>query len=599
MSGYYPFPQERRQMERRQTTRAPPSRMADFDLSPTSTSTDNHNSSNSYGSTIHRIEQTFRGQPPLNFGPWNDPLSTPELRAHQQSQMEFHQTPAGDSFQEQQRTAPPTSGFAERLFPSQDDSLFFSQAYPAPHNQLGGNTSTHSRSEFLDWADNALQTDSGFSQQAPLANLPPVPHHRGSRVPQLSHTSHPGARGSIPNATRFPHSAAFLQDQELTPDAQWPLRFAPDGTSNTQAEWSGEEDRFDFFVNPNALNDDHQGAGSFHEATPNPATPLVATPSNTAYTRPVLAPGARKIAIPRARARIAVDSGSRAGSSAPSQDLDAVVGAVKKRGSKSCKDSDKVPEQAPSLRPSGLYFSSLQHARQEVKGLRWDPRPDETLPTSQEEREAVVQELFDAMQDMSVFEDKKSSSVLKKRWLGEATPTDDKEGSKSDEEDESADVDDPATTQYIARDDVYKPWVKEKICWEIVETAERIYVEGTDFVSILDPATLRECEKWRHLTFRKRIDTLVKVCRKFKSRVDKMLRGGVIEEYVLCPGMLLRNSEMNRHHNDVRKDDITAGRQRAGRPSKAVATAAAGKRKLKDSDDDEPAVVKRVRFKRD
>jgi hypothetical protein len=47
-----------------------------------------------------------------------------------------------------------------------------------------------------------------------------------------------------------------------------------------------------------------------------------------------------------------------------------------------------------------------------------------------------------------------------------------------------------------------------------------------------------------------------------------MMRGGVIEEYVLCPSTLLKNSSMNRVHNDVRKDDIVAGREREGRPTR-------------------------------
>jgi hypothetical protein len=91
------------------------------------------------------------------------------------------------------------------------------------------------------------------------------------------------------------------------------------------------------------------------------------------------------------------------------------------------------------------------------------------------------------------------------------------------------------------------------------DTAEKIYREGNAFVSILDPVKLKDCEASRYLTFRERIDMLIRVCREYKSRVDKMMCGSVIEEYVLCPGTLLKNSSMNRVHNDVRKEDIIAG----------------------------------------
>lgn len=113
--------------------------------------------------------------------------------------------------------------------------------------------------------------------------------------------------------------------------------------------------------------------------------------------------------------------------------------------------------------------------------------------------------------------------MLRKRWLGKIS-----EGANEDEdedEDEYGDADEPRHTQNTAIDAVYKPWVKERLCWEILastavpylvtgaeiakETIERIYREGTRFVSILDPETIKKFEKARGLSFIKRIAKLV------------------------------------------------------------------------------------------
>ncbi|KAL5118602.1 hypothetical protein ACEQ8H_003453 [Pleosporales sp. CAS-2024a] len=59
--------------------------------------------------------------------------------------------------------------------------------------------------------------------------------------------------------------------------------------------------------------------------------------------------------------------------------------------------------------------------------------------------------------------------------------------------------------------DFYQPWEKEKICWELAHTAEKIYDEGTWFISILDAEILKNAEKSRHLKFRERIDMLIQL----------------------------------------------------------------------------------------
>jgi hypothetical protein len=97
---------------------------------------------------------------------------------------------------------------------------------------------------------------------------------------------------------------------------------------------------------------------------------------------------------------------------------------------------------------------------------------------------------------------------------------------------------------------------------------EKLYREGTHFVTILDPKILEEAEKWRKLTFVQRKDTFVELLRSYKSRVDKLMRGPCLEEYVLTIGKLITQSKQNRVNNDRRGDDLVAGRQREDRQLK-------------------------------
>jgi hypothetical protein len=89
-------------------------------------------------------------------------------------------------------------------------------------------------------------------------------------------------------------------------------------------------------------------------------------------------------------------------------------------------------------------------------------------------------------------------------------------------------------------------------------------------VSIVDPLKLQDCEKSRQLPFGDRIAMLARVFKMYKARVDKLMRGGVVEEYVLCPDTLFKISVSNRHHNDIRGENIVAGRELNGKAGKKI-----------------------------
>jgi hypothetical protein len=97
---------------------------------------------------------------------------------------------------------------------------------------------------------------------------------------------------------------------------------------------------------------------------------------------------------------------------------------------------------------------------------------------------------------------------------------------------------------------------------------EKLYREGSHFITILDPKVLVEAEKWRYLTFLERKDMFVELLRGYKSRVDKLMHSTSLEDYVLNVGKLLKDSKANRVNNDLRQTDLEAGRKRPDRPVK-------------------------------
>jgi hypothetical protein len=116
-------------------------------------------------------------------------------------------------------------------------------------------------------------------------------------------------------------------------------------------------------------------------------------------------------------------------------------------------------ENSPALNEHGMYFDSFEDASQKLKALRWPPRLDETLPVSSAARRAIVKELYDAMNDMSNFQDK-AGRAFRKRWLtAQSGPEHDSGNDNSTE----------STQGSLPTDDTfYEPWSKEKKCWEIL-----------------------------------------------------------------------------------------------------------------------------------
>jgi hypothetical protein len=110
-----------------------------------------------------------------------------------------------------------------------------------------------------------------------------------------------------------------------------------------------------------------------------------------------------------------------------------------------------IREPAPSLKPSGLYFSNSAEARRSVGKLNWElPANDPTIPATNNDKSSWVLTLRRAMEDMSSYADSESVK-FQKRWLD----TDWVKGRQPQNGD-------TVTNPYYPLH-----WMEEK-CWEIV-----------------------------------------------------------------------------------------------------------------------------------
>jgi hypothetical protein len=74
-----------------------------------------------------------------------------------------------------------------------------------------------------------------------------------------------------------------------------------------------------------------------------------------------------------------------------------------------------------------------------------------------------------------------------------------------------------------------------------------------------DPYVLERSFIDKHLTFEERMKLIVEVATKCKNRVGEILRGGVIEEYLLTPSKLIEQTNSNRDNNTKRQKYLENG----------------------------------------
>ncbi|KAF1833872.1 hypothetical protein BDW02DRAFT_473501, partial [Decorospora gaudefroyi] len=191
----------------------------------------------------------------------------------------------------------------------------------------------------------------------------------------------------------------------------------------------------------------------------------------------------------------------------------------------------KATASAPS---NGLAFASLAQAEASMLTRHLDkdwrsPINDATMPRNDQDRALHVANLLAAMKDTSACTDKPEPAAFKNRWGPAATRK-------------------PNASQM------------EKVCWKLVDIAERLHKHGPASLSIYDAEALQTVWKSRALTFGERMASLGALLRLSKARCFSLLKGEVLETTVGAPAQKVAGTKTNFCQNGRRKVIMDAGR---------------------------------------
>lgn len=181
-----------------------------------------------------------------------------------------------------------------------------------------------------------------------------------------------------------------------------------------------------------------------------------------------------------------------------------------------------------------LRFANLAQAEAAMADRKvehnWTPPVDDaTLPETDSDRIEWVVELLNAMEDISVCNDKKDSDTFKNRW---ANPH----------------------TQF------HNPQAMEKVCWKLLNIAERLHHAGPAVLEVYDSTAMKDVKKSRDLKFGNRMEAICQLLRHSKARCDKLMKGEGLDLAVGCPLQKLSLSIMNHGQNNKRQQYIEEGR---------------------------------------
>jgi hypothetical protein len=195
--------------------------------------------------------------------------------------------------------------------------------------------------------------------------------------------------------------------------------------------------------------------------------------------------------------------------------------------------SNPVQTRAKSPLPN-LVFEDLTHAEAAMLhryiSKDWQaPAQDDTIPRTKHARAQNVVKLLDAMQDTTQCKDQQSPPAFRNRW----------------------------TSNAIHKPD---PAHMEKVCWKLVDIAERLHTYGPSSLSIYDNETLQIAHKSRDLTFEQRIDNICALLRLSKSRCFSLLKNENLETTVSAPAQRIAGLKTNFTQNGRRQKYLVAGR---------------------------------------
>ncbi|KAF2027780.1 hypothetical protein EK21DRAFT_91287 [Setomelanomma holmii] len=153
-------------------------------------------------------------------------------------------------------------------------------------------------------------------------------------------------------------------------------------------------------------------------------------------------------------------------------------------------DGIRVPT-VPPKKDDGMFFNTFEEAQQAMSGPAWTPPANDKVPTNDAELKPFVRCLYNAIIDISQFEDKRYSSKFQKRWLA----TTGQQGQ-------------------VLTNSFHMPHVSECLAWEIANTVQRLHLDGPGELDVHDAVILEDSYADAGLMFEYRISHLEDVCAK-------------------------------------------------------------------------------------
>ena len=190
----------------------------------------------------------------------------------------------------------------------------------------------------------------------------------------------------------------------------------------------------------------------------------------------------------------------------------------------------------PHARPTSwgqLAFTSLYDAQaamptryieQEWQG----PSSDETIPYTDADRAYWVAKMLNAMVDTSKCKDNKAGFSFLKRW---------------------------------EKHDYYNIREMEKVCWHMLDVAERLHAHGPSATNIYCQDALRKLYASRGLTFEQRIVAICDMLALSKFLCDNLMKGEGIEALVGAPKQKMSGAKTMMVQNRKRQNWLETGRR--------------------------------------
>ncbi|KAF2623116.1 hypothetical protein BU25DRAFT_451553 [Macroventuria anomochaeta] len=192
-------------------------------------------------------------------------------------------------------------------------------------------------------------------------------------------------------------------------------------------------------------------------------------------------------------------------------------------------------ESLPQTLHVGLTFANLRQAETSMttRYLESDwqaPSPDNTVPNTHQDRAKYVVMMFNAFQDTSECKDNQEGFSFLKRWL---------------------------------RPGYYNVQEMEKVCWHMLDIAERLHAHGPYATNIYCQDALKKLKASRGLTFEQRIVAICDMLKLSKFLCDNLMKGEGIEALVGAPKQKMSGAKTMMVQNQKRQKWIAFGRNEA------------------------------------